>query len=348
MSFSRRTTLTGLSATLAAALTGCSAAHVRLGPPPKLDTKRLDRDFPALAERGRPGDFAVGVLNMGTSQTWCWNAEKHYPLQWAAVLPLAATVLGEVDAGKLALAQRVTMTAMDLSPPSSAINAHWPSPPEPYGGSIPLANLLALAVQAGDTTAADVLMKAVGGPGAVTAWLEAGGVTDMRVDRYQRERIVEMAALLSFHPDWKDPAGFVAARGAAPVADRQKAMEAALVDPRDAATLPATLNLLLKLAAGNVLSKTSTQLLTTLLTGTRRGAARLKAGLPKDAALAHVTGADDTDMGFTPAVADVGIVTLADGRRLAIAAFLAGSTGTQAQRDGLFADAARLIVAAAG
>ena len=43
---------------------------------------------------------------------------------------------------------------------------------------------------------------------------------------------------------------------------------------------------------------------------------------------------------------DIGIVTLAGGHRVAIAAFLAGSTGTQAQRDALFADSARLVVAA--
>ena len=47
-------------------------------------------------------------------------------------------------------------------------------------------------------------------------------------------------------------------------------------------------------------------------------------------------------------MSDLGIATWPDGRRFAIAAFLAGSTGAEAQREGLFADAARLIVAAAG
>jgi beta-lactamase class A len=78
------------------------------------------------------------------------------------------------------------------------------------------------------------------------------------------------------------------------------------------------------------------------------GANRLRAGLPPGARLAHKTGSSGTDLGFTPATNDIGIVTLADGRQFAAAAFLAGSTATLAARDKLFADAARLMVQAFG
>ncbi|MEO8927348.1 MAG: serine hydrolase, partial [Caulobacteraceae bacterium] len=72
------------------------------------------------------------------------------------------------------------------------------------------------------------------------------------------------------------------------------------------------------------------------------------AGLPPGAALAHKTGSSGTDLGFTPATNDIGIVTLKDGRRFAIAAFLAASTATEPDRDKLIADAARLAVRAMG
>jgi beta-lactamase class A len=75
---------------------------------------------------------------------------------------------------------------------------------------------------------------------------------------------------------------------------------------------------------------------------------RLRAGLPKGASLAHKSGSSGTDLGFTPATNDIGIVTLKDGRRYAIAAFLAGSTATEAERDAIFADTARLMLKAAG
>jgi beta-lactamase class A len=60
--------------------------------------------------------------------------------------------------------------------------------------------------------------------------------------------------------------------------------------------------------------------------------------------LAHKTGTSATDLGATPATNDIGVVTLAGGRRFAVAAYLAGSTATEAVREGLIADAARLAV----
>jgi beta-lactamase class A len=72
----------------------------------------------------------------------------------------------------------------------------------------------------------------------------------------------------------------------------------------------------------------------------------LRAGLPARAALAQQSGASPTDLGLTAAAGAMGIVTLPDRRHLAVAAFLAGSVATAAQRDALFAQAARLAVSA--
>jgi beta-lactamase class A len=82
--------------------------------------------------------------------------------------------------------------------------------------------------------------------------------------------------------------------------------------------------------------------------GERAGRGRLRAGLPNGARLSHTAGSTATDVGFTPATNDIGVATLPNGARYAIAAFLAGSTATEPQRDALFADAAKLIVKAAG
>jgi len=79
-----------------------------------------------------------------------------------------------------------------------------------------------------------------------------------------------------------------------------------------------------------------------------RGADRLKAGLPKDAAFAHKTGASWTDQGLSAAYNDVGIFTLRDRRRYAIAAFLTGSTAAETDRAALFAELGRVAVASIG
>ncbi len=343
MTFSRRAALTAVgAATLASCGRGALSSHK--GRP--LDAKALSDGFPAIAARARPGAFAVGVMDLQTTTTWYWNIDRAFPLQSVFKAPMAAAALGEVDAGRLSLTERVAFRDLDLSPPISAINQKWPTPPDGYDASIPVSTLFTLALQLSDNTAADVLMKRIGGPGAVTAWLELKQINELRVDRYEREIGVEMAGMPTFRPDWKDQAAFDAARNLIPAPDRQAAMDVYLTDPRDSATLPGALNFLYRLAGGDLLSAGSTAQMLHWMEGAVAGANRFRAGLPKDVRFAHKPGSSPTDLGFTPATNDVGIATWPDGRRFAMAGFLAGSTATEPQRDQLFADAARLITAA--
>jgi beta-lactamase class A len=263
-------------------------------------------------------------------------------------LPTAAAALAEVDAGRLKLGERITITEMDLSAPYSAIDQAWPTPPDRHATVMPAIDLISLAIQADDNTAADAVMKRLGGPGAVTAWLRQVGVKEMRVDRYAREVAQNSSGMEPFRPQWKDEAAWIAARDTVPAAGRETAMNAYLADPRDTTTARAAVQLLYLLSLGDLLSAASTRLLLTLMATSRTGANRLAAGLPAGAALAQKAASTRTDLGLTPAVNDVGIVTFKDGRRIIMAGFLAGSTATQAQRDRLFADAARLFTGSLG
>lgn len=320
------------------------------GKPPSVafDAKVLDAGFPALARRAQPGFLNFGLLTTSREVLWCWNATARMPLQSVMKAPLAAAALAEVDAGRLRLAERIPITAMDLSPLASAIDRAWPTPPAGHAMNLPAVDLIALAVQQSDNTAADVIMHRIGGPGAVTAWLRLKDIDDIRIDRYERELQQDVAGMPPFQPEWKDLPLWIAARDAVPAAQRDEAMNAYLADPRDTATVPAALSFLHRLALGELLSPASTRLLLTLMSHTATGLGRLRAGLPPGASLAHKTGSSPTDLGFTPATNDIGIATLADGRGVALAAFLAGSTATEAERDRLIADAARLAVKAMG
>ncbi len=122
-------------------------------------------------------------------------------------------------------------------------------------------------------------------------------------------------------------------------------MMAYLADPRDTTTAQAALNFLNQLASGALLSMASTALLLRLMSAFEGGEG-LRAGLPARASWAHGTGRAPTDLGLTAVANDMGIVTLEGGRRFALAAFLVGSTSTQQQRQGLFADAARIAMEA--
>ncbi|HEY5107681.1 MAG TPA: class A beta-lactamase [Caulobacteraceae bacterium] len=333
---------------LAAGLADCGRPARRGVQPSPLDTRLLDRRFPAIAERARPGVFNAGVIGLGANRSWYWNINRAFPMESVAKAPIAAAALAEVDAGRLSLHEPIALTADDLSAPFSAINQAWPTPPEGHALTLTAGKLISLAVRLSDNTAADVIMKRIGGPGAVTAWLQSKQIVDMRVDRYAREVQQAIAGMASFRSAWKGESAWLAARGTVAAVDRQAAMDAYLTDPRDTTTAQAALNFLSKLADGELLSRASTRLLIGLMTGGPTGAGRLGAGLPAGAVLAHKTGSTDTDLGFTPVTNDIGIVTLPDGRRFAAAAFLAGATATLAERDRLFADTARLMVRAFG
>ncbi|HEY2177796.1 MAG TPA: class A beta-lactamase [Caulobacteraceae bacterium] len=346
MDHARRLALVGLGAALAQ----CSVRRrpASAAGPVSLDEPTLISGYTQLAARARPAVLGLGVALISPAVAWISNPKARYPLQSTFKAFLAAAALAQVDTGALKLNEPITLTDQDLSPGGGFVDEAFPSPPAGHRITVAAADLIALAVQHSDNTAADAIMKRLGGPAAVTAWLSGKGLADIRVDRYERELQVDLAGMPPFQPAWKDPRAWLAARDAVPAAAREAATERYLADPRDTATLPATLTFLVHLVRGELLSPSSTRLLLRLMTDSATGANRLKAGLPPDASLAHKTGTAATDLGLTPATNDIGIATLPDGRRFAIAAYLAGSTATEADRDRLIADAARLAVSCVG
>jgi len=332
-----------------AASAALAACQRKLTTPTKggpMDTRRLDAEFPTLAQRARPAAFALGVMNLGTTATWYWNTDRAFPLTGTVALPVAVAALAQVEAGKLRLTEAVPFNALDLSPPPSLIDHDWPTPPDGHAGAVAAQSLITLALREGDNTAIDVLMKRIGGPGAVSGFLQQKGVTGLRVDRYERELAVEMLGMPSFRAAWKDPAAFAAQRDQVTPRARQSAMNQFTLDPRDATTVPAALGFLGLLAAGQLVSAASLARLLGWMADGPPG--RFAAGLPRDVAVARAMGETPTDLGFTPATAELAIATFPGNRRYAIAAFLVGSTATWKARNALFADAARLAAAAIG
>ena len=259
------------------------------------------------------------------------------------MLPLAAAALGEVDAGRMKLGEPVPIRDVDLSPPPSLINRTFRG-----ATTLPAIDLIALAVQHGDNTAADVIMSRIGGPGAVGGWLQAKEVQGLRIDRYAREVIPAMSGMPSFRAQWATQAGFDDARALVPPAEREAAVQAYLRDPKDTTTVPAMLGFLDKLSDGRLLSPASTRLLIGLMTRSAAPVAGLAASLPSGATLARKTGSSGTDLGLTAATNEVGLVTLEGGKTIAVAAFLTGSTATASERGALIADAGRLVFGAFG
>lgn len=308
-------------------------------PDPVFDQKALQAQFQTLADRAAPGVLGVGVLDAQTGQTLAFNGDRRFPLQSVFKAALGAGVLAQVDAGKLRLDETVSIRDIDLSPPFSPIADAWPARTD-----YTLGELLERACGASDNTAADVLLKRIDGPGALTAWLVQEKIEDFRIDRYERQLQPEIMGMASFRADWKGEATYMPRMLAVPEAVRRASTAAYLADPRDTATPVAAVRFLEALRSGELLEPASTRRLLAIMTATTTGQSRLKAALPAGAALAHKTGGARTDLGMTPASNDIGIITLADGRQYAVAVFLSGSTAPDAERDAIIAQAGRIVL----
>lgn len=311
---------------------------------PKLALEDLDRTVRKIqAEETGGGVLGVGLMNLENAETYAFNGDRRFPMQSVFKLPMGAAALSEVDARRLDLAEQVTLTEMQLSPQFSPIALAWPS-----RSAYTVGELLRATVVESDNTAADVLMKRIGGPGAVTAWLNGQRIPAIRIDRYERELQPEANGMPSFRPAWRTDDAFAAARSKVPADARLAARRAYMADPRDTATPLGMLTFLQRLDRGDLLSAASTRRLLEMMGQTARALGRLRAGLPKDAFLAHRPGTSGFDLGFSTAHNDVGIFSLGDKRSYAIAVFLSGSALDEAGRDAAIAHVAAAAAKAVG
>ena len=208
----------------------------------------------------------------------------HPPMQSVFKLPLALAVLQRVERGDFSLDQPIAFPPSDCYPGtySPLQDAH------PQGGvEVPLRELLELAVGRSDNTAADILLRIIGGPATVQASLDALGLSAIHVRDSER----------GLHDD--DAAQY-----------RNDAEPAAMVA------------LLRLLADHSPLTAEHTALLLRWMTDSPTGAKRIKGQLPAGVSLAHKTGSSGEKKGRVAATNDVGLITLPDGRRLALAVFV--------------------------
>lgn len=310
---------------------------------PPLDAALLDQAIGDIAARAQPAAMEVAVQNLEGGEMWAWNGDKAFPMQSVFKAPLAAAVLAEVDLGHVSLDETITLTEADISPAHSPVADAWPQV-----ATYTVRDLLERTVSDSDNTAADVLMRRIGGPGAVTAWMRSRGIKEIRIDRYERELQPEMFGMASFRVAWKGWPAFEAARNSVPESVRRAATARYLADPRDTITASGALTFLRMLTLGELVSKQNTALLLKMMGETRFGPNRLADGLPRDATLAHKSGASASDLGLTAVVNDIGIVTLRDGRQYAVVVFLSATPQDEAEQARIFADVMRVIVKAAG
>jgi beta-lactamase class A len=289
----------------------------------KPDLAPLEATFKQIVKRAR-GKVGVALIHLESGATLNIRGDERFPMASVVKLPIAIEVLKQVAERKLTLDRDVWLAPSDIRPCCSLERRH------PNGGvSRTVGELLELAIIESDNTAADALLKLVGGPDAVEKRLRSFGFNTINVDRYEGQLLLDMAGIFEAPPpeQWT----IELQRRLVAEVDRvalSKGRSQYLIDERDTATPYETAQLLGRLQLANLLPRSETELLVNLMIGTTTGSRRLKGQLPEGTVVAHKTG--------TTAIVinDVGIITLpADGKidgRLAMAVYVADGSSTTA------------------
>lgn len=305
---------------------------VRSSAPPPRGT--LDPGFrrpaPGLNERiaalwrAFPGKTGIAVQRIDGEWAIAQRGADLFPQQSVSKLWVSMSVLDAVDRGRLTLDQKVRIGPEDLTlfhqPLASRVHSE---------GAVTMSvrDLIETAITHSDNTANDSLLRTVGGPKAVRDFIAKKDLGAIRFG--PGERLLQSAtAGLTWQQNYSVGRNFQSARAALPAATRQAAMSTYLADPIDGATPAAIASALTRLARGTLLSPASTDYLLGVMSRTKSGPKRLKAGLPPGWTFVHKTGTGQDLAGMTAGYNDIGIATAPDGTRYAIVVMMGSTTSS--------------------
>jgi beta-lactamase class A len=270
----------------------------------------LQSKVAAIAKDAK-GTVSVSCMLPGTKLNCDLNPHNHPPMQSMYKLPLALTALHLAETGTLLPGQRredsidvildrtVRFLPTDIIPGSySPLTDRYPK----ANVDVTLRELIRLAVAESDNGAEEVLIRLVGGPPVVESYMHSLGISAFGL--LYSERDLDRDENLQYQ-DWIEPA--------------------------------AAVQLLERLVNNPPISQAANAFLLQTMTETVTGPGRLRAGLPPGTVLAHKTGSSGTHGGITAATNDIGLITLPDGRRLAIAVFVTDSRAGEKTREGVIA-----------
>ena len=282
----------------------------------KPDLSGLDATFDRIA-RGARGRVGVALIHLESGATIDVRGDERFPMASVVKLPMAIEVLKQVAGRTLMLDRAVWLAPSDIRPCCTLERRH------PNGGvSRTVRELLELAIIESDNTAADALLKLVGGPDVVERRMRAMRFQDINVDRYEGQLLLDMAGVTNAPPPDEWTVQLQRELVAYVDKDSLNAGRARyLIDDRDTATPSEMARLLGRLQLGDLLPRAETDLLLSLMQQTKTGSRRIKGRLPPDTIIAHKTG--------TTAIVinDAGIITLPPGStiggHIALAIFVA-------------------------
>ena len=303
-------------------------------------THALEQRLDTLA-KGFDGKVGIAVEDVRTQAVVAVDGRTYYPQQSVSKLWVALAVLAQVDRGALSLDEPIRVTRADMSVFNQPIQKLL----GPDGYATTLGELLGWAISHSDNAANDILIRRVGGPGAVAAVLTAKDLPGVRAS--PEEHLLESRiAGLAWRPEYSFGQAFWTARDLVDPGVRMRKLQRYVDHPEDGATPKGIVRGLGRLQRGDLLSPASTVRFMGLLTATETGPLRLKAGLGAGWSIAHKTGTGQDLGDLTTGYNDVGLITAPNGDAYAIAVMIAETRRPVPERQALMAAVSRAVVEA--
>ena len=272
----RRRVLTGLAALSAV---GCSPrAESRPAAPAPVSDEVIDLSDLEARNGGRLGFV---VQDAATGRKLVWRGDERFVYCSTFKMYLAAATLLRAQAGQERLDRRIPITTADM------IN-HAPVTEPAVGASLTVEQLMKGAVEVSDNPAANLLLKAMGGPSAMQTFYRGIGDDSTRSDRFEPEM------------------------------NRLDGDKDTILPNQSVANLER-----LFLDSASPLTAASRDRLLQWMTDTPTGQNRLRAGAPAEWRVAHKTGTG----GYGP-TNDIGLLYPPDGQPVIVAAYYHATEAT--------------------
>lgn len=230
------------------------------------------------------GKVSVSALVIEDSLAVSYYGDEPCVMQSVFKFPISIVILNKIDNGEFSLLHKIHIT------PKEMIKNTW----SPMRDSFPNGNvnitfqdLIQYAVGQSDNIACDVLLDFLGKPKVVQKYFQKLGIDDFKI-KYSEQ---------GMHKNWKN-------------------------QYKNTCSPNAMISILKNFYQQKYLSEKSTNFLYSIMEKTPTGKNRIVKLLPNGTQVAHKTGTSDMKNGMTAATNDVGIITLPNGKHLALAIFV--------------------------
>lgn len=246
----------------------------------------LEQKIARVAD-GDKGRIGVAAIDLATGAQISVLGDQRFPMASTSKIAIAALFMAGVDQGRWSLTSEFPLLRPIRSGKFSSARA-----PVREGNYISAREHLDLMISKSCNACTDTLLREVGGPSAVNAWMRNAGIRDFELSR-------DIATLVRDDGEF-DPA--------------------TVIDNRDSATPKAMAQLLAGIYQGKWHSANSRDVIINAMKNTTTGKNRMRSALPLSADVAHKTGT------LNRTASDIGIFQMPDGRAIAVAIYVTGQS----------------------